>query len=115
MSDIKEKTTAYAEVRIKIIELQDMAKKMEEEILAEAISSGEKGYDTPLGRVGTVATYVYKYSEGLLQEKKDVEEKIKEITNALRAPIKAKAELEEKEQEPEIKLGIRFVQNKKEK
>lgn len=105
----------YAEIRTQINQLQAEAQTLEPEIIATAKESGEKGFDTELGRVGTVATYIYHYSDELLAKKKASETAIKEFSDSLKNPIKELVEAEEKNQEPEIKLSIRFIPAKEKK
>jgi UPF0288 family protein (methanogenesis marker protein 3) len=109
-----EKTNRYAELRAQIEELEAKAKVLEPEVIKEIKESGEKGATTELGKIVTVETKIFTYSETLQRRDKACKDKIKEFSDNLVNEIKSMKAIEEKYLTPEIKVGLRFTPKKEE-
>lgn len=110
-----EKTNQYAEIRNQINELEAKAKELEPAVIEELTAAGEKRIDTELGRVVTVETKIFTYSEVLQRKEKATKEKIKDFTDTEMEVVRSAKAIEEKYLTPEVKLSIRFTANKEEK
>ena len=109
-----DKLNQYAELRAQIEELEAKVKEIEPEVIDEIKKTGEKGVDTKLGRVLTVETKIFTYSDSIQSREKNAKEKIKEYSDGLLNEIKEMKSIEEKYITPEIKIGLRFVKGGKE-
>lgn len=107
------KANQYAELHAQITELEAKAKALEPEVIAEL--GDKKRVDTEFGRVTTVETKIYTYSETIQRKEKSAKEKIKEFSENLINEIDAAKRIEEKYLTPQIRVGLHFALNKEEK
>lgn len=109
-----EKTTKYAQIRYQMAQLEAEAKLLEAEVLAELKEAGTKTDTTQYGKVQTVETKIFTYSDDFLNKKLMVETEIKNFADTRKAEIKELQTAEEFGQTPEVKVALRFSPAKEE-
>jgi len=107
-----EKTTAYAQIRYQIAQLEAKAKEMEQEVVEELKDT--KADTTQYGKVQVIEFKTFTYSDDFLNKKLMVDTEIKNFTEGKKSELKELQSKEEEGQTPEIKKGLRFTANKDE-
>ena len=104
-----DKLKQYAELRIQIEELEAKVKAIEPDVIEEIKKTGEKGAETDLGKITTVETKSFTYSENIQHRERNAKDKIKEFSDNLLGEIKEMKTIEEKYLTPEVKTSLRFI------
>ncbi len=105
-----EKTTAYAQLRYEIAQLEAKAKEIEAGVVEELKDA--KVDTTQYGKVQIIEFKTFTYSEEFQARKLLAESEIKRFTEEKKGALKELQAAEEEGQTPEIKTGLRFTASK---